>query len=221
MEALLVEKEAALEGQQAQLAAWAAELQRREAALAMQQASAQQTPAAGGGKGGAARPCVTWAALPPASPAVSTPGPEPIPSESPIIGRPGAAGVAANVAAGPASPLLLPSVPEAAEGADLTPPASGGAPALQQRVAAAPFAAPQPAAQAVGAGAAAAGAGESPAPPAAADEWTEEFEEVRLAVWVVWLLSCVFWARLAFVAVLVGCLLRGLGVDRESAPRAG
>lgn len=153
MEALLAKKEAHLEGQQAQLAAWAAELQRREVALAWQQAALV-------GAGG--RPVgVTWAPAPGGSPTSAGAVPEPIPSESPTLsGR--------ALAPAPAAAALPRAAPPAA------------APAAPPRALAAAAAAPASlAAHPVAASSTGSASGTQPGSPAAADEWTEEFEEVR------------------------------------------
>lgn len=158
MEQLLAKKEALLEGQQQKLAAWAAELQRRELALAQQKAQLQGRPGTGGGLAGSSAAAGGGLAVGAGrvgsahsvsfSPVQTTPLQPPIPCDSPIIvGRPGAAGAGAA-----ASPALRRAVEEAAA---VTPTSAGGLPAATERD------------------------GGTPGTPALPGEWQEEFEPVR------------------------------------------
>ncbi|KAL4854190.1 PH [Chlorella vulgaris] len=175
MEALLAKKEAHLEGQQKQLADWAAELQRRETALAWQAAALAGAggprPATGGGG-------VRWA-VPPASPASSgAPAvPEPIPSDSPVLAAGRGAGAAAGGGASPAAAVFAAAMAAAATAATAVSPAvplAAVSPAVQQRVFSQDTASPGTSQLAPSS----TGSGTQPESPAlAADEWTEEFEK--------------------------------------------
>ncbi len=157
LERMLQQKERHLEGQQAKLAAWAAELQRREAALVWQQA---QMAGRALGAAGAAATAAPAAAAAAASPGSSLgPALEPIPSASPVL----PAGHAATPpSARPATPSSVSPLYAARAGLA----GQEQQPTVEQQTA-------SPAAL-FGGGSGSPGA--LPDSPAVPGEWTEEFE---------------------------------------------